>query len=475
MLSFHFLLFLKKEGERERDGMHARLRYDKGTVLIEGDVVVPFAIFDPRRNCYRALAFKHRDIIEFLENSGIEYDDFVLEPVPCPVFDAFAAEIKLREYQREAVQRWFKAGKRGCVVLPTGAGKTFVALEIIRRLSVATLVVVPTLDLVDQWRERLSIFGDAFVGEFSGRAKELKPLTVATYDSAYTNAETLGNKFMLLVFDEVHHLPAEAYRHIAELNAAPFRLGLTATFEREDGLHELLPELVGGKVFEMHPEELAGKHLANYELRRIFVPLSEEERNAYEHFASIFKEYVRKRRLVLRSIEDFQKVVLATGYDKSAYEALRAWENARKIAFNSENKMKKLKEILEMHRNDKIIIFTRHNELVYKISKRFLIPAITHKTHKDERREVLKGFKDGIFRAIVSSQVLDEGIDVPDANIGVVMSGTGSVREYIQRLGRILRPKNGVAILYEIISKETSEVQTARRRRKSSRAKPNTH
>jgi len=176
---------------------------------------------------------------------------------------------------------------------------------------------------------------------------------------------------------------------------------------------------------------------------------------------------VRRKGIVLRSVDDFNRVIMATGYDAKAYEALRAWDEARKIAFNSKNKLVKLRELLERHRGDKIIIFTRHNDLVYAISKPFLIPAITYRTSKDERRAILDGFRKGKFKAIVSSQVLDEGIDVPDANVGVIMSGSGSAREFIQRLGRILRPARGKdkAILYELVSRETGEVHTARRRR----------
>jgi len=443
----------------------ARLRYERGTVRIEGNIHVPHAVWDSRSGCYRALAYKYRDIVEYLERSGIDFEDEVKSNViPCPVFDA---KIELRDYQRMAVERWM-ASKRGVVVLPTGSGKTHVALEIIRRLSVATLVVVPTLALLDQWKERLSIFGE--VGEFSGRKKELKPVTVTTYDSAYINAESLGDKFMLLVFDEVHHLPAESYRQIAEMSIAPYRLGLTAIPEREDGLHTLLPELVGGIVFEMSPKDLAGRYLAEYEVRRIYVPLEEEEKRRYEERARVFRDYIVSRGIRLERLEDFRKVVMMTGVEERAYEALRAWDEAKRIAFNSKNKLRKLKELLEKHRGDKIIIFTRHNELVYRISRTFLIPAITHRTAKEEREEILRKFREGSYRAIVTSQVLDEGIDVPDANVGIIVSGTGSSREFVQRLGRLLRPKDGKAILYELVSKETGEVKVSRRRKRALRS-----
>ena len=443
--------------------MFAVLKYERGTIRIEGNVHVPLAKWDDRSRCYRALAYKYRDIVDYLKNSRIDFEDHVQDNViPCPYY--FDAEIELRDYQAEAVKRWM-TGKRGVIVLPTGAGKTYVALDVIRRLSVSTLIVVPTLALVDQWKEKLILFGE--VGEFTGRRKELKPITVTTYDSAYVNAEFLGDKFLLLVFDEVHHLPAEAYRQIAEMSIAPYRLGLTAVYEREDGLHALLPDLVGGVVYELKPKDLAGKHLANYVVERIKVPLTEKEKELYDLKAKKFKEYIVSRRLKLENVEDFRQLVMMTGLDREAYEALKSWEEARRIAFNSKNKLKVLKELLEKHKGDKIIIFTRYNDLVYSISRIFLIPAITHKTDAKERKYILDGFKKGKFKAIVSSQVLDEGIDVPDANVAIIVSGTGSSREFIQRLGRILRPSKGkdTAILYELISKDTGEVKVSRRRR----------
>ncbi|RLG18993.1 ATP-dependent helicase [Nanoarchaeota archaeon] len=443
--------------------MKAILKFEGGTIVIKGDVHVPFAKYDSRSGCYRALACKYREVVEYLQNSGFEYEDEVLDPIPTPYFEC---SFELRDYQERALEKWME-DRRGCIVRPTGSGKTYVAMAAISEISQATLIVVPTLELVDQWKEKLKAFGEEWVGEFTGRKKEIKPITITTYDSAYINAEKLGNKFMFLIFDEVHHLPSEAYMQIAELNAAPYRMGLTATYEREDGRHELLPELVGGKVFELKPSDLAGKHLSSYVIKRIYVPLTEDERAVYMEKFRIFRDYVEKKGIFLKSVEDFQRIVMATGYDERAYDALRALDEARKIAFNSKNKLIKLRELLEKHRGDKIIIFTRHNELVYKISKIFLIPAITYKTPREERKLFLNGFKAGKFRAIVSSQVLDEGVDVPDANVGIIMSGTGSAREYIQRLGRILRPSKGKdrALLYEIISKETGEVWTARRRR----------
>ena len=413
--------------------MYANLEYERGTIKISGDIHIPHAEFDERSGTFRALAYKYRQILTYLRESDVEFSDRVLDPLPCPYFDF---DIELRDYQEEAIENWME-DRRGVIVLPTGSGKTYVALEIIKELNVPTLISVPTLDLLDQWKEKIPFE----CGELSGREKELKAITVATYESAFLNAEKIGNRFMLLVFDEVHHLPSKSYRNIAEMCAAPYRLGLTATYEREDGEHKRLFDLVGGKVFELKPDDLAGTHLANYMLKRITIPLSDEERALYERNIAVFKNFISSRNIRLRSPEDFRKVIMRTGVDDEAYNALKSWDAARKIAFNSKNKLIKLKEILEEHRGDKIIIFTRHNELVYRISRMFLIPPITYRTKKEERRAIIDGFKKGKFKAIVSSQVLDEGIDVPDANVGIIMSGSGSVREFIQRLGRILRPK----------------------------------
>ncbi|HDJ97351.1 MAG TPA: DEAD/DEAH box helicase, partial [Thermofilum sp.] len=279
-------------------------------------------------------------------------------------------------------------------------------------------------------------------------------------------AEYLGNKFHLLIFDEVHHLPSEAYRQIAELSAAPYRLGLTATPEREDRLHELLPELVGHIVYRLSVDDLKGSYLADYDTVRIYVKLGEEEAKRYRSLVRRYREYLAKRGLSLRQLEDFEQLVMRSGYDPEAREALLAWMEARRLAFNAEAKLERLRELLARHRRDRIIIFTDSNELVRRISTLFLIPEITYKTPKEERKKIMAMFREGTINAIVTSHVLEEGVDVPEANVAVIISGTGSRREFVQRLGRVLRPKNGKrAVLYEIVTKGTGEVYVSRRRK----------
>ncbi len=470
------------------------LRFEGGTIALraspsseEGKEALPKALtvqpwvkWDSRSRCFRVLAFRYRELLEILREEGSPVDDRVLQPLPfawaAPSHGdpAEALGITLRPYQREALERWLRdGGGRGAVELPTGAGKTFLALGAIAYLRCATFVVVPTLDLVDQWKRALAPFeGQGIpIGELTGREKRLEPITVATYDSAYVHADRVGNRFPLIVFDEVHHLPAPGYRHIAEFFASPYRLGLTATYEREDRLHEDLAELLGGVVFEVSADELTGEYLAPYVLERLYVELTPEERAAYEREYGIFRKYLKKHRIRITRPQDFEKFVYRSGADPEAWRAVRARHRAVQIAFNARQKREELRRLLLRHREDRVIVFTRFNDLVYEISEEFFLPCITYKTGREERAEVLEGFRRGEYRAIASSQVLDEGVDVPEANVGILLSGTGSSREFVQRLGRLLRPREGKrAILYEIIARGTGEERTASRRRKKLRS-----
>jgi len=442
--------------------MHAILNYERGTVLIWGDVKVPYSNWDPRVKAFRAMALYYPDIVDFLNRSKIGFEDHVLSPLPCP---NLRCGVKLRDYQQEALNSWLLAGRRGVIVLPTGSGKTVIALKAISESNVPAIVIVPTLDLVEQWRGRLAEEFTVDVGVFGGGENVLAPLTVSTYDSAYIRVEELGNRFPLIIFDEVHHLPAQGYSQIAEMFASPYRMGLTATYERADGCHIELPRLVGGKVYELQPEALAGKHLSHYALQKIFVDLTPREQKEYDALYGIFTGYITSHNIIMRGPADFQHFIMRTGRDRDARKALLARNRALEIALSSSAKVEALKEILSEHPSDRILIFTQHNRLVYQISRELLIPPITHRTPKEERSEILRNFKKGSYRTIVTSKVLDEGIDVPDATMAIIISGTGSTREFIQRLGRILRKREGKrAKLIEVVSRQTTETRISQRR-----------
>jgi superfamily II DNA or RNA helicase len=440
-----------------------RLFYDHGSIVIKGGPGTPYGQWDPRINAYRGLALYYAEVKSYLEKSGLSYSDEVLDLPPMP---KLVGSLKLRSYQEEALNAWLDAGKRGVIVLPTGAGKTHVALQAIQALTEPTLIMVPTIDLLDQWRRNLEKQFNIEAGALGGGEDQIRAVTVSTYDSAALRAGHLGNRFMFLVFDEVHHLPAPTYSQIAEMYAAPHRMGLTATYEREDGAHEDLPRLMGGKIYELKVDQLAGKHLSNYDYEKVLVELTSQEQEDYDREYAAFTEYVKKRHIRLQSASDFQRFIMWTGRDPEARKALLARNKAFRIALNSEAKIETLAEYLRTYRDERSIVFTRFNELAYAISRRFLLPAITHQTPQEERREILDKFRAGTYSAIVTSQVLDEGIDVPDASVAFILGGTGSSREYIQRLGRVLRKKEGKkkARLIEFVAQETVEIRISKRR-----------
>jgi superfamily II DNA or RNA helicase len=446
-----------------------RLWFDKGTLLLKGDVSTPYGKWDPRVGCFRIKALHYRDVLAYFEESQIPFEDSVQQ---LPPLETLNSTIQLRSYQDSALSKWRRNGNRGVLVLPTAAGKTYIALKAVEALRTQTLIVVPTLDLIDQWRSRINECLGVESGAIGGGENNVRMITVATYDSAYLQAAFLGNRFRLIVFDEVHHLASTSYMQIAEMYTAPYRMGLTATYERIDERHQLLPRLVGDLVFNIEVDELAGKYLAPYTYGKRYVELAPKEQQFYDKEMSIFRSYLRANRIVMKSPRDFQKFIMRTGRDPRARDALLARNRALKAALNSQEKIKTLAKLLEANKNEKALIFTLHTDLVYAISRRFLIPAITYLTPKKERREILENFRKGNYQTIVTSQVLDEGIDVPDATIGYILSGTGSTRAYIQRLGRLLRKVEGKkARLIEIVSKETIEVGMSRRRKKKKEEK----
>jgi superfamily II DNA or RNA helicase len=459
------------------------LTFENGTIRVTSDTALETAAlpdaaldieYDPRSETMRAPAYQYAALRDALDAAGHEITDNVLA---LPALD-LDSTYRLREYQQDALAAWRtgdgNAGsgppERGVLELPTGSGKTVIGIAAMEALDGPALVVVPTIDLLTQWRDELTTEFDCPVGQLGGGEQRVEDVTVATYDSAYLRAAELGDRFGLVVFDEVHHLGGEGYRDSARLLAAPARLGLTATFERPDDAHEVVAALLGPLIHRISVDDLAGEHLADYDIKRLTVALTDEERDIYERHQSTFTDYLASSNIQLRSGSDYQELVKRSGTDPRARAALLAKQRAREVTMNAERKVERLAEILDRHRTDRVIVFTASTDLVYRLSERFLIPAITHETGADERETILQRFRDGTYSRVVTANVLDEGVDVPDANVGVVLAGSGSEREFTQRLGRILRPKDGEegagrALLYELVTEDTAEERVARRRR----------
>jgi superfamily II DNA or RNA helicase len=280
------------------------------------------------------------------------------------------------------------------------------------------------------------------------------------------HVEHWGHRFGLLIFDEVHHLPSPSFQLAARLSLAPYRLGLTATPERSDGADTSIDELVGPIVYRRDIVEMTGQFLANYATTRLAVQLSPEEREQYEQERRVYLDFTRRHGIKFNGPNGWNKFIQRAASSRDGRRALDAYRRQKTLAVAASAKLRTLGDLLTRHANDRCLIFTLDNLTVYAISRQFLIPAITHQTKVKERSEILARFSQGSYGAVVTSRVLNEGVDVPDANVAIVMSGTGSVREHVQRLGRILRPRDGKsAILYELVTSQTAETRTSERRR----------
>jgi len=445
------------------------LGYRAGTIELRG--ADPHAIgwpeslrWDGRTRSFRAPAAAYAELVLGLRAAGVEYEDRARSYVELD--SGLRVRREPRPFQQEALDAWTQAGGRGVVVLPTGAGKSHVAVMAIDDRRRSALVVAPTLDLVRQWYDLLRTSFGVDVGVIGGGEHEVLPLTVTTYDSAYLHMEHYGARFGLVVFDECHHLPGETYSLGALQCLAPYRLGLTATPEREDGREELLDLLIGPVVYRRDILDLSGRYLSEFETVRLSVELAPEERAEYQAERAIYLEFVRRQGIRMSGPSGWGEFIMRASRGEQGRRALQAYRRQRELAFAAPGKLDCVEHLLHQHRADRTLIFAQDNATAYRVSRRFLIPVITHQTKVKERSEILERFADGRYGAVATSRVLNEGVDVPEANVAIVISGSGSVREHVQRLGRILRRQAGKrAILYELVSANTAETRTSARRR----------
>lgn len=348
-----------------------------------------------------------------------------------------------RDYQKEAVKRWFMeghpAGGHGVVVLPCGAGKTIVALTAMTTVEQHTLVLCNNETAVHQWvRECLdkTTITPSQIGVYTGKTKQIRPITVATYqvltwrrskDADYEHMHLFrDHNWGLLVYDEVHLLPAPVFGATAELQGCR-RLGLTATLIREDGREGDVFSLVGPKRYDL-PWQLLEK--------RGFV--------AEAHCYEIRVPFNRK--------------------DRARYERSR---NAEKFRFASENagKIRVVKDLVKRHAGDNILIIGTYLTQLKQLSKELNAPLLTGSTPHRTREELYKGFRSGRIKCLVVSKVANFAIDLPDANVAIQVSGSfGSRQEEAQRLGRILRPKDEPATFYTVVTADSKEQEFAMKR-----------
>ncbi len=456
-----------------RDAVTLRMRFDRGTLELDtSHRDVPGAVLDPRSHTLRAAACALGEITSWADREGlrVEGDPRAAWTTKPP---ASLAPLGLRPYQVQALGAWEAAGRRGVVVLPTGAGKTRVAIAAMRDTGLPAAVLCPTRALASAWVEQLAAQLEEPIGMMGDGRRRAERVTVMTFESAFRCMDELGDRFGLLVVDEVHHFAAGRRIEALEACVATARLGLTATAPPGGTAGSTrLEDLVGPVVFEVSFGELVGTHLAPLRVTRIAVRLEPDERAAYEKLSRAFRTMSA---VLFRASPglSFPGLVAQLAATLEGRRALRDHHRALELAGFPRAKRAIVRDLLLRHRDDRTIVFTALAENAYDVARENLVPVIAAETSRAERTSILERFQQGTIRAVASARVLNEGIDVPEAKVAIVVAGALGEREHVQRIGRVLRPSPGKeALVYELVTSETADARRAAARRKQHVARP---
>lgn len=351
----------------------------------------------------------------------------------------------IRAYQEDAIANFYAGGSArggsGVIVLPCGAGKTIVGLGVMAKVQAETLILTPSTVAVRQWIDEIldkTTLTRDDVGEYSGQIKEIRPVTLTTYqimtyrssrDKEFPHFALFDQKdWGLIIYDEVHLLPAPVFRVTAALQGRR-RLGLTATLVREDGRETDVFSLIGPKKYDMPWKELEKQGwIATAECHEIRIPMVEEDRMAY-----------------------------ALADEREKY----------RIAAENQAKIPIIMEIIRKHQGDQILVIGQYLDQLEIVAQLLHAPLITGKTPVAEREALYEAFRTGQQPLLVVSKVANFSIDLPDANVAIQISGTfGSRQEEAQRLGRILRPKKGaqLAHFYSLVTRDSKDQAFAAKR-----------
>ena len=451
-----------------------RIRFDRGTLVFDqistnqDRSVLDGAAWDAELAAWRLPASRFSEIRERISDIFVRRSDVSDKPDLLDTLEPVGlapprAKPELRWYQREAIAAWREHGDRGVIALPTGTGKTITAIGAMLELGTATLVVVPTRVLLDQWARALEQVWSGPIGRLGDGDRRIEAITVTTYASAIAWAPQIGDQFGLVVIDEAHHVGAWCPADLFDMLIAPARLGLTATPPPEGGG---LERVIGPIVYSLGIAELVGDALAEYDLLTVAIQLTPDERELYRTTRGHFNTaYSRFRRLEPHgSWSDFVTYASRTPEGRAS---LAAWRLSRSVLAFPQAKATALRALLARHAGERTLVFTSDNATAYKIAREFLVLPITCDIGRVERAGMLERFRKGNAPVLVSSQVLDEGLDVPEADIAIIVGGTASARRHVQRIGRVLRPRVGKrAQVYELATHATTEVEQVVRRRR---------
>ncbi|MBI3535488.1 MAG: DEAD/DEAH box helicase [Deltaproteobacteria bacterium] len=452
--------------------------YDRGTLVLSGlndqaiDLPQGF-IWDSRVQSYRAPALLYHQIRKELKTNQIQFDDLVHSNRPDVGREGNSGKwrtTQLRPYQETAIDLWEKNSCQGIVVLPTGAGKTCLALSVIAKTGKPTLCLVPTRALLEQWHQEIRQRYCGPIGLLGDGSRTIETITVSTYESAYRRVVDIGNTFDMIVVDECHHFGCGIRDEILKMCTAGLRLGLTATppssYSSGDVANRL-ECLIGPIVFELSIEDLTGSYLADYDYYTLHIDLTPEEKAHYQIDIEVYRVVFNSFRTSC-PMGNYLDWVRFASRSEEGRKALTAFHRVKKILASAKEKFQILNTLISRHWDQKLLIFTADTETTYHISKNYLIMPITSEIGRKEREAMIRSYREGRIRTLVSCRVLNEGIDVPDAEVAIIMGGNHGTREHIQRIGRILRPKPGKrAIIYELVCRGTIEVNQSKNRRRA--------
>ena len=442
--------------------MDLRLTFREGLLCVDSPSVPPplsgyfrrlptGKLVGPAHQYSRILLEAHASKIPLIDNAA---NFSTMNP------EEYTEQLDPFEFQVDAIKAWDHAGKQGIVALPTGAGKSYMTRLLIATLGMgdarcSTLVIVPTRTLLYQWHAQLQRTFRQSIGLVGDDLFDLQPITVTTYTSARLHMPWFGDRWKLIVFDEIHRKMSDGPSgNVARFALAPFRLGLTAT--PVDKEQPLLNELVGPVVYSRTTEEMIEQDVLSV-YRRIAVhckPTGEEIQTYFSvrgPMDTLWHEAKRAHRIhggdwfVVERIHRPDAAALAL---RSVLRAHRYWGSIP-------SRILRLREILRKHINDRVLIFTESRAAAYEISRTFLIPAVTADIGGDEREAYLNAFAEGKCHMLVTARALEEGVDLPEANVAIILAGrkhreTETI-QFIQRRGRVLRRRAGKeALVYEI-------------------------
>jgi len=354
-------------------------------------------------------------------------------------------QFDLRDYQHDAVGSFYAGGSNlggsGVVVLPCGAGKTVVGMAVMAEVRAQTLILCTSIVAARQWRDELldkTTLDSSLIGEYSGEEKVIRPVTISTYQILTYRKHRQGpfqhfklfdsGNWGLIIYDEVHMLPAPVFRAVADLQARR-RLGLTATLVREDGRENDVFSLIGPKRFDVPWKMLeAGGWIAEAYCFELRLSLADEDRYAY-------------------AVADSRKKF--------------------RLASTNKKKVAVVRQVLEQHQDDSVLVIGQYLDQLHGLAEQFGAPLITGKTPNSKRQKLFDQFRRGEINLLIVSKVANFAIDLPDASVAIQISGTfGSRQEEAQRLGRILRPKNdsNQARFYTVVTRDTVDQEFALKR-----------